>query len=191
LQRSCLLRRELGLDVAHLLAPDLERLGEHVGRHLGRRPEERHGDGLRAGELAVERRHDGGGLLAWVRLEVHEAAREREDVAGGDGLGDELVGGGDEADVERAVEHEDQLGGARVRVRRVEPAGGVVDAGEGDAQRVEPRDLLDVGAGDHGACGAGDGARLRDDAGEEVVRGGVRLARESVHLQLCMCDVSV
>jgi hypothetical protein len=139
----------------------------------------------------VERRHDSGGLLAGVQLEVHEAARKREDVAGGDGPGDELVGGGDEADVERAVEHEDQLGGARVRVRRVEPAGGVVDADEGDAQRVEPRDLLHVGAGDHGAGGAGDGARLGDDVGEKVVRGGVRLARESVHLQLCTRDVSV
>jgi hypothetical protein len=33
----------------HLLVPDLERLGDHVGR----RPEERHGDGLHAGQLAV------------------------------------------------------------------------------------------------------------------------------------------
>ena len=42
------------------------------------------------------------------------------------------------ADVECAVEHEDELGGARVRVRRVEPAWHVVDAGQRDAQRVQP-----------------------------------------------------
>mgnify|MGYP003703349841 CR=1 FL=1 len=98
----------------------------------------------------------------------------------------ELVGGGELADVELAVEDEDDLGGARVGVRRVEAAGGVVDAGEGDAQGVEARDLLDVGAGDHGAGGGvGGGAGAGAHAGEEVVRRRVRLAREPVHLHLC------
>ena len=58
------------------------------------------------------------GSGASVPPEVHEPPREGEDVALRDGLGDELVGGADEADVEHAVEHEDELGGAQVRVRR-------------------------------------------------------------------------
>ncbi|RWV81621.1 hypothetical protein GW17_00056938, partial [Ensete ventricosum] len=102
-----------------------------------------------------------------VLLEVDQAAGEDEDVALGDGLGDQLVGGGDEAHVEGAVEHEDDLGGAGVGVRRVQPAGGVVDAGHGHAQGVEARDLLHVGGRHQGAHGGVGGARLGQPLEEE------------------------
>ncbi|KAG6418092.1 hypothetical protein SASPL_120291 [Salvia splendens] len=62
---------------------------------------------------------------------------ENEDVPFLDGLGDEDVGGGDEADVEFAFEHQHDLGGAWVLVGRVEAARGVVDAGQGDAECVD------------------------------------------------------
>ncbi|CAD6231824.1 unnamed protein product [Miscanthus lutarioriparius] len=105
--------REVCLDVLHLPVADPEGLGEDVGGHGRRGAEERHGDLLRALELAVEGGDDGGGAVPPVLLEVDEAAREDEDVPHGDRLGEELVGGGDEADLERALEDEDDLGGAR------------------------------------------------------------------------------
>ncbi|CAD6238807.1 unnamed protein product [Miscanthus lutarioriparius] len=108
-----LLGREVCLDVLHLPVADLEGLGEDVGGHGRRGAEERHGDLLRALELAVEAGDDGGGAVPPVLLEVDEAAREDEDVPHGEGLGEELVGGGDEADLESALEDEDDLGGAR------------------------------------------------------------------------------
>jgi hypothetical protein len=182
---------EAGLDTVHHRGADPEGLGEHVGGHIGGGPEEGAGDELRPGELAVEGRDGGGGHVAGVALEVHEAAREHEELARGDGLGEENVGGGDEAHVEGAGEDEDDLGGARVRVRRVDPAGGEVGAGERDALGVEPRDHRDVGVRDHGAHGRdlarGSGAAAAvwrgecEEVGEEVVGRGDLNAREPVH----------
>jgi hypothetical protein len=171
--------------VVHLAAADAEGLGEDVGGHGRHGAEERHGDGLRALELAVEGGDDGGGAVPPVLLEVDEAAREDEDVALGDGLGEERVGGGDEADLERAVEDEDDLGGARVRVRRVLAARRVVDARHGDAQRVHARELLHVGRRHHGARRVVGVARVPQPVEEEVVRRKVRLAREPVQLHRC------
>jgi hypothetical protein len=180
-----LLGCEVCLDVLDLPAADPECLGEDVGGHGRRGPEERHGDGLRALELAVEGGDDGGGAVPPVLLEVDEAAGEDEDVPRGDGLAEEPVGGGEEADLERALEDEDDLGGARVRVRRVLAARRVVDARHGDAQRVHPRELVHVGRRHRGARRVVGVARAPQPVEEEVVRRDVRLAREPVQLDRC------
>jgi len=51
---------------------------------------------------------------------------------------------GNEADVERAVEDEDESG-AWARARRVQAPRRVVDAGDRDTERAHPKDLLAVG----------------------------------------------
>ena len=103
------------------------------------------GDGDGAGVLAAERGDGHGGGLAVVELEVDEPLREDEHVAHDQLLGEERVVeqlvGGDEAHQERALDHRQDLRPARVRVRRVLPAGDEVDARQRDAQRVQPRDL--------------------------------------------------
>lgn len=110
-----------------------------------------------------------------------------EDLALLDGFGDEDVGGGDEPHIQFPFQYEHHLGGAWVRVRRVEAAGGVVDAGEGDAQGVEARDLLHVGGGDQRPDGVVGGAGLSQAVEEEIFRRHVqRLARKSVHLYSCV-----
>lgn len=84
---------------------------------------------------------------------MHQASWENKDFSLFDGLRNENVGSGDEADVELAFEDEDDLGGAGVSVGRIDSAGGVVNAGKGDAESVETGDFLDVGAGDKGTEG--------------------------------------
>lgn len=177
-----LLGRELGLDGVDFPVADPEGLGQDVGGHRRRGAEERHGDGLRALELAVEGGDDGGRAVPPVLLEVHEPPGEDEDVPLGDGLGEELVGGGDEADLEGALEDEDDLGGARVGVRRVLAARGVVDARHGDAQRVHARETRHVGRRHHRPRRVVGVAGVPQTVEEEVVRRDVRLAREPVQL---------
>jgi hypothetical protein len=117
-----------------------------------------------------------------VLLEVDEPPGEDEDVTLTDDLGEELVGGGDEADLERALQDEDDLGGARMRVRRVLAARGIVDARDGDTQGVHAGELLHVGRRHHGARRVVGVARVPQPREEEVVRRHVRLAREPVQL---------
>ena len=156
------------LNLLYLLGTNLERLRQHGVRHLGLGREHCRGERLRPRQLAVERRDDGGGRVPGVPLEVNQPAREHEHVPGRQGLGDEPVAGrGDEAHVQRALEDEDHLRGARVRVRRVHPARRVVDPGEGDAQRVQAGHLDHVGRGDHGAVG-GDAGVAGDGEASEV-----------------------
>ncbi|RWV81390.1 hypothetical protein GW17_00057197, partial [Ensete ventricosum] len=130
------------LDLFHFLGSDLEGLGEDMVGHRRTIRKESGGDGLGAGELAVEGRDAGGRNRTAVLLEVGLAPPGKdEDVALGDGLGHQLVGGGEEAD----VEDEDDLGGE-------------VDAREGHAEGVEPGDhLLDGGSGHEVARGGGAG----------------------------------
>lgn len=71
--------------------------------------EEGSSNGLRVQELAVTGDERGGKSVAVVLLKVDEAAREDEDVALGDGLGYKLVSGGDEVDVEGALEDENNM----------------------------------------------------------------------------------
>jgi hypothetical protein len=120
-----------------------------------------------------------------VLLEVDEPPGEDEDVPLVDDLGEELVGSGDEADLERALEHEDDLGGARVRVRRVLAARGVVDARDRDAQGVHAGELLHVGRRHHGARRVVGVAGVPETREEEVVRRNVRLAGEPIDLDRC------
>jgi hypothetical protein len=182
-----MLGRELGLDALDESSIDLERASQHVGRHRRRGAEEGVGDGLRARQLAVERGDDHGGRVAVVLLVVDEAAWEDEGLALAYGAGVELVGGGDESDVEGALEHEDHLGGARVHVRRVHAPRRVVDARHGHAQGVEPRELVHVRrrhCRTHSVAGVAGGGQ---HVGGEVVRRHVLrpLAREPVQPQRC------
>ena len=94
-----------------------------------------------------------GVLLVQVDLEVGEAAGEDEEIAGVErGLEERVVGGGgDEADGERALHQEEHLAGTRVDVGLVQSAvGREVDASDGQALRIEPREGGHRGQGDHG-----------------------------------------
>jgi hypothetical protein len=169
----------------------VEAPGEHVGGHGRRRAEEGLGDGLRAWQLAVEGGEGDGGAGVPVPLVVDEAAGEDEDIAGADGARVQAVAGGaggDEADVEGALEDEDDLGGARVDVRRVHAPRRVVDARQRHAQRVEPRKRLRGRRRHRGPQRVGRVAGARQRAGEEVASRHVLrpLARESVQPQCCM-----
>jgi hypothetical protein len=137
-------RSELRLYPVDLVLLDHECPGEDLvaDRRLG--PEHGVGDGDHAGELAAERGECEGGGLAVVELEVDEPLREDEHVADHQLLGEEhvvVLVGADEAHEERALDHHQDLGAARVRMRRVLPAGEEVDARHGYAQRVQPRQL--------------------------------------------------
>jgi hypothetical protein len=88
-----LLGREVGPDGLHESSVDLEAPGEHVGGHRRRGAEEGLGDGLRAGQLAVEGGEDGGGAATAVPLVVDEAPGEDEDLAGADGARVQAGGG--------------------------------------------------------------------------------------------------
>jgi hypothetical protein len=185
----CLLHgRELGLDGLHEAGVYLERPGQHVGGRRRRGAEEGLGDGLRARQLAVEGRDDRGGGAAVVPLVVDEAAREDEDLAPAYGAGEEPVGGGDEPHVEGALEDEDDLCGARVRVRRVHAPGREVDPRHGDAQGVDPREPLHVRRSHRRPRRVAGVAGARQQAGEEVVGRHVLrpLAREPVQPQSCV-----
>ncbi|MCO5596497.1 hypothetical protein L7F22_050560 [Adiantum nelumboides] len=131
---------DAGDEAAQLVLADAEGGLEHL---LGKGwvgVEEGDGELGGAGVLAVEGGEGEGGLgLVGVKLEVDKATREDEEIAGVDGLVEELVvwSGGDEAHEELALGEEEDLGCAGVHVGRVDAAGLVVDAGSGEALRVE------------------------------------------------------
>ncbi len=179
--------RELGLDGLDHAAVDLERPGQRVRRQRRRGAEERVGDGLRPGELAVEGGDGERRRVAAVPLEVDEAAREDEHLPLADGAGEELVGGGDEADVEGALGDEHDLGGARVGVRRAEPPRRVVDPRHGHPHRVQPRQPLHARRRHQRPHRVRRVPGVRQPVEEEVVRRHVLypLAREPVQPQRC------
>ena len=90
---------------------------------------------------------------------------------------------GEEADVHLALDDGEHLGGARVRVRRVEAARGDVEARHGDAQRVEPRQRAHVHQCHLGAERVGGVAGVLEAREGEVGRGYLRcvLAHQPVH----------
>jgi hypothetical protein len=90
-----------------------------------------------AGALRRERVEGDGVLFAHVELEVLQPAREEGDVAllQGGRVQDVVVA--DEARVHAALEHEQRLGRARVRVQREHPAHCEVEARVRDALRVD------------------------------------------------------
>jgi hypothetical protein len=122
---------------------------------------------------------------------VLQAPGHDEELVLPDHLGVEAVGPRREADHDLAPEHHDELGGARVRVRRVEPSRREVDARDGDAQRVEPRERGHGGARGVDAERVRGAGRGRDGAGEEVVvhHGGLRLARQLRGLRVHHAEV--
>lgn len=113
--------RELGLDLVHLHVVDLEGLGQHVRGNWRCGTKKCCSYCLRSLKLAVEAGDgdDCGRTLTPVLLEVDEPPREDEDITHDDGLAEELVGGGDETDFERALENIDDLGSSGMCVRRV------------------------------------------------------------------------
>jgi hypothetical protein len=187
--RACggrlLLGCESALDGVHLRVADLEGLSQDVGRHRWRGAKERHGDGLSSLKLAIEGGDDCGGAIAPVLLEVHVSPGKDEDVPLRDGLAEELVGSSDESNLECALEDEDDLSGARVRVRRVLATRGEVDARDGDAQRVHARETLHVGRRHHRPRRVVGVSGVPETREEEVIRCHVRLARESIDLDRC------
>ena len=94
--------------------------------------------------------------LVGIDLEMEKAAWEHEEVSRvEDGLEERVVrGGGDEADHEGPVDQEEDLGGTRVDVGRVEALGLVVDASDRQAQSVEAGEGIDGGEIDGGAEGS-------------------------------------
>lgn len=144
---------ELRFEILDDALVDLERLGEHIVGDARLRPE--HGVGHRDDPriLAAEGGNGHCRRLPRVELEVHESHRKHEHVAPVQGLEEELVVrvGRHESDEEGTLDDCEDLGGARVGVRRVEAAGGVVDARQGDAERVQAGDSGGVDEGDVGA----------------------------------------
>ena len=88
---------------------------------------------------------------------MDEATREDEEISGIErSLEEGVVGGsGDEADGESALYKKQHFGGKRVDVGLVEPAiGREVDASDGQALRIEPREGVDKGQCDDGRLAA-------------------------------------
>lgn len=172
---------ELGLEELDGVGVHLEALGQDGVGDLGLGAEQ----GLRgehdAGQLAVEDGHGARGAGADVVLEVHHPARDDEALPGADHLGVELPFRADEADQHLAGLHVHQLGRPRVRVQRVHAAGGQVDAVDGQAQRVEPRERLHVARSHGRAVRAVRAPGARVPREEEVVgdHRRRRLAREA------------
>ena len=122
---------------------NLEGFSQNVGRNIRVRPKHCICNGDDARVLAAESGESHGGSVPDVLLEVNETHRKNKHIALVKHFGEETIlgVGGDEADEECAFEDGENLGGARVRVGRVDPPGSIVDTSQGDAERVEARDL--------------------------------------------------
>ena len=150
---------------------DPERCLQHLVLDRRHGLEQRRRHGLRVRVLAVERRERDGGPVAHVELEVHQAAREHEQLARLDGGGEQRVGGAvgaHEAHVQLALEHEEELRRARVGVRGVEAAHREVDARGAQALRVEAGELAHKGGRDGSLVGVVGVARVDERRGHEV-----------------------
>ena len=135
--------------------------------------------------LRVQRVERDGGLVAHVELEVQQRAREQDHVALLQRGGVQHVVVAHEARVDGALEHEQRLGRARVRVQRHHAADGEVQAAVREALRVEARELH--GRGDDGRGARGRlvhvAAGLAEAPVDEVIggHGAARLAGVAVH----------
>ena len=140
------------LDVSDGVRADAEALLQHLvvdGRHA---VEQRRRHLLDTRVLAAQGRERQRRAFAHVELEVHQALGEHEQLALFDGGGEQRVVGAvaaHEAHVQLALGHEQQLRGARVRVRGVDAALVEVDARSRDPERVQSREVGDGGRG-HG-----------------------------------------
>ena len=80
-----------------------------------------------------------------IELEVDKTLWENKHISLVEDLCEELVArvGGNEADVECTLNHNQDLGGSGVSVGRVESVGSEVDASQGNAEGVETSELVD------------------------------------------------
>jgi hypothetical protein len=132
---------------------EAERLLQHHVAHGRARPEQRAPHLLHPRVLAAQPRQGHGRALAHVELKVDESLGEHEHVARVQRRRKQLVGRAHEPHVQLALQHRQDLGGARVGVRHVDAALGEVEAGQGDAEGVEARELR----GEDGRDGVGGG----------------------------------
>lgn len=151
----------------------MEGLREHIVGDRRRRSKDSIADGDNARVLAAEASdgHSVGGPV--VVLVVDETLREHEHVALVKNLGVVLVlrVGGHKANEKAAFQHDEDLGGARVGVWWVKAKGRIVDANQGDAQRVQPGNLSHTDRGHLGADGIRSVTRLVEATEEEIVDG--------------------
>jgi hypothetical protein len=132
---------------------DAKRLLQHHVAHGRVGPEQRAPHLLHPRVLAAQPRQGHGRTHAHVELEVDESLGEHEHVACVQCRCEQLVGRAHEPHVQLALQHREDLGGARVSVGHVDAALGEVKAGQGDAEGVEAREL----SGEDGRDGVGGG----------------------------------
>lgn len=130
---------EVGSDTGHSVFIDAEGVSEDIIIDGGSGVEQTRNDLLQSRILAVKPSEGQSGARTDIDLEVDEAAGEDEDVALVERGDEEGSVRGDETHVERALHHQEHLGGARVRVRHVDAAHSEVQTREPRAQSVEPR----------------------------------------------------
>ena len=107
----------------------------------------------KSGVLRGEGVEGDGGLVAHIELEVQQRLGEQDHVAllQGGRVQDVVIA--DEARVDGALQHQERLGCAGVRVQRHYPTDGKVQPGVSDALRVEAGVLFRAGQGHDGPCG--------------------------------------
>lgn len=139
---SWLLGSKLQFDLVNLLVINLKGFSQDVVWHGGCCREKRRRDDLGTRQLAIEGGDHRRELVAVVLLEMDEALGEQKDLTCMDCRGDQFVCRGDEAHFQFALQHEYNLRGTGVRVRRVKPTiGRKVDARQRHPQCVEARNL--------------------------------------------------
>jgi hypothetical protein len=143
------LSRGLGSDPLHSLIVDAESLLKDLVVDRGRGREQGCRNRLPASVLAVESGEAKRRAPPHVELEVHQAAREHEQLAGLQGSGPKDVVGVHEPHVQLPLRQEQKLRGSRVGVGRVDASLGEVHPHRRDAQSVEAWELDHGGRGHH------------------------------------------
>ena len=144
-----------GAEGVDILAVEEGVAAQGRGGDVGVEPEEGLGGLLHAGVLVAEGGHEDGRVAAGVELGVHGALGEDDGLELGGVVRDrgEAVLR-DELGVERALDHDVELGGARVHVRGVEAAGADEADGHADAVADQGGEGLAVGFDGVAACGS-------------------------------------
>lgn len=127
-------------DASDVTVSNLKRLLQDLRRDVGLGSESSQGRELGARVLAIEARHGHRRVLGVVVVhKMEQPLGEDERLAASNLLGEDAVRRVDEAHHDVAAEADGDLGGAWVGVERDDALGLEVDAGQGQAQRVEPR----------------------------------------------------
>jgi hypothetical protein len=136
------------------LVPKQAKIGSEDRRERKRRENDPDlvGGEKESGVLRSESVECDGGLFAHVQLEVQHCPGEQHHVAllQSGSVQDVVIA--DEARVDGALENQERLGCARVRVQRNDAANGEVQPGVRDALRVEPWPHLRTGQRCHSPC---------------------------------------